>query len=147
MSGTASNIHLKKQESSLNHYQNYIRHQYTYFKSYNTMSPKWKWTDKMGKLTIRQKEREYEIDIYDGNVLAIFIYEYENEKGENDYILFNFFADKKYCDNIIMHGDRLFRDEVVSIGLNLYYKNAQTLLDIFVKNGYKVSCYYEKPKQ
>lgn len=46
-----------------------------------------------------------------------------------------------------MHGDRLFRDEVVSIELNLYYKNAQTLLDIFVKNGYKVSRYYEKPKQ
>lgn len=111
------------------------------------MSPKWKWTDKMGKVTIRQKEREYEIGIYDGNVLAIFIYEYENEKGANDYILFNFFADKKYCDNIIMHGDRLFRDEVVSIELNLYYKNAQTLLGIFVKNGYKVSRYYEKPKQ
>lgn len=104
----------------------------------------WEWSDKMGKITIKQKENTFRVDIYDGNALAIFIW--ENER-EGTYILYNFFADKKHCNNIIKSGKQLISDEVVSIELNLYYKNAQTLLNILVSNGYKVSCYYEKPKQ
>lgn len=110
------------------------------------MALQWKWTDKMGKMAINQKEKTFDINIYAGNALAIFICEYEQDNEER-YVLYNFFADKKHCDNIIKSGNRLFSDEVVSIELNLFYKSAQTLLNILVKNGYKVSCYYEKPKQ
>lgn len=39
------------------------------------MALQWKWTDKMGKAIIRQDERKYEIGIYGGNALAIFISE------------------------------------------------------------------------
>ena len=39
------------------------------------MALQWKWTDKMGKAIIRQNERKYEIGIYGGNALAIFISE------------------------------------------------------------------------
>lgn len=107
------------------------------------MALQWKWTDKIGKAVIRQHEREYELNIYDGNALAIFISEYEHD-GEERYVLYNFFADKKHCDNIIKDGKRLFSDEVVSIELNLFYKSAKTLLNILVKNGYRVECYYKK---
>lgn len=100
----------------------------------------------MGKITIKQKEKTFDVNIYAGNALAIFICKYE-QNGEERYVLYNFFADKKHCDNIIKNGKRLFTDEVVSIELNIFYKSAHTLLDILAKNGYKVSCYYEKPKQ
>ena len=109
------------------------------------MALQWNWKDKMGKLTIRQKEKKYNVNIYSGNVLAIFICEYKQDNEER-YILYNFFADKKHCDNIIKNGKQLFPDKVVSIELNLYYRSAQTLLEILVKNGYKVKCYYKETK-
>ena len=109
------------------------------------MALQWKWSDKMGKITIKQREKVDDVNIYAGNALAIFICEYE-QNGEERYVLYNFFADKKHCDNIIKNGNRLFSDEVISIELNLYYKSAQTLLNILAKNGYKVSCYYEEEK-
>lgn len=109
------------------------------------MALQWKWTDKMGKMAIKQKEKTFDVNIYAGNALAIFICEYEQDNEER-YVLYNFFADKKHCDNIIKSGKRLFSDEVVSIELNLFYKSAQTLLNIFVKNGYKVSCHYKEEK-
>lgn len=110
------------------------------------MALQWKWTDKIGKMTINQKENTFNLNIYAGNALAIFISKYEHN-GEERYVLYDFFADKKHCDNIVKKDKQLFSDEVVSIELNLFYKSAQTLLNILVKNGYKVSCYYEKPKQ
>lgn len=100
----------------------------------------------MGKITIKQREKIYDVNIYAGNALAIFICEYE-QNGEERYVLYNFFADKKHCDNIIESGKRLFFDKIVNIELNLYYKSAQALLNILVKNGYKVSCYYEEMKE
>lgn len=101
----------------------------------------------MGKLTVRQKGKKFNVNIYSGNALAIFICEYK-QNDEEIYVMYNFFADKKHCDNIIKNHKRLFfDDEVVSIELNLFYKkSAQTLLKILVENGYEVRCYYKKPE-
>ena len=99
----------------------------------------------MGKLTIRQKGKKYNVNIYSGNALAIFICEYK-QNNQDEYVLYDFFADKKHCDNIIKNRKRLFSDEVVSIELNLYYGGAQTLLKILVKNGYRVKCYCKETK-
>lgn len=107
------------------------------------MALQWNWKDKMGKMTIKQKEKTYDLNIYAGNALAVFICEYE-QNGEERYTLYNFFADKEHCGNIIKDDKRLFSDEIVSIELNLFYKSAKTLLDILVKNGYRVECYYKK---
>lgn len=110
------------------------------------MALQWNWKDKMGKLTIRQKRKKYNVNIYSGNALAIFICEYK-QNYEERYVIYNFFADKKHCDNIIKNHKRLFfDDEVVSIELNLFYRSAQTLLKILVENGYEVLCYYKKPE-
>lgn len=110
------------------------------------MALQWKWSDKMGKITIKQREKVYDVNIYAGNALAIFICEYE-QNGEERYVLYNFFAGEDHCNNIIKNDKRLFSDEIVNIELNLYYKSAQTLLNILVKNGYKVSCYYKEMKE
>ena len=107
------------------------------------MALQWNWKDKMGKLTIRQKGKKFNVNIYSGNFLAVFVYEY-TDGGNEMYSLYDFFADKKHCDNIIKNHQRLFLDEVVSIELNLFYKSAQNLLKILVENGYEVSCYYKK---
>ena len=40
------------------------------------MALQWNWKDKMGKLTIRRKMKKYYINIYYGNFLAVFVYEY-----------------------------------------------------------------------
>ena len=110
------------------------------------MALQWNWKDKMGKLTIRRKMKKYCINIYSGNFLAVFVYEY-TDGGKEMYSLYDFFADKKHCDNIIKNHKRLFfDDEVVSIELNLFYRSAQTLLKILVENGYEVLCYYKKPE-
>ena len=110
------------------------------------MALQWNWKDKMGKLTIRRKMKKYYINIYYGNFLAVFVYEYI-DGGKEMYSLYDFFADKKHCDNIIKNHKRLFfDDEVVSIELNLFYKSAQTLLKILVESGYEVRCYYKKPE-
>ena len=106
------------------------------------MALQWNWKDKMGKLTVIRKMKKYDINIYSGNALAIFICEYK-QNDEERYVMYNFFADNKHCDNIIKNHKRLFLDDVVSIELNLFYKSAQKLLDIFVKNGYRVLCYYD----
>lgn len=109
------------------------------------MALHWNWKSKMGEMTFKQKGKTFSINIYDGNALAIFISEYK-QGDEEKYVLYNFFADKKHCNKIIKENKRLFSDEVVSIELNLFYKNAQTLLNILVKNGYKVQCYYKEEK-
>ena len=40
------------------------------------MALQWNWKDKMGKLTIIRKMKKYDINIYSGNFLAVFVYEY-----------------------------------------------------------------------
>ena len=40
----------------------------------------WKWKDKMGKMTIIQNDKKFTLNIYEGNCLAVFLYEWKNEK-------------------------------------------------------------------
>ncbi len=100
------------------------------------MALQWKWTDKMGKAIIRQHEREYEIGIYDGNALAIFISE-----SEDTYQLYNFISDEKHLDIIRENKFKMFYDEVVSIELNVCNKNALKILPLLAKEVGEVRCY------
>ena len=110
------------------------------------MALQWKWTDKMGKLTIKRKGKKYNIDIFTGNMLAVFIYEYKDSDGKEMYALYDFFSDKKHIKNIISNRKNLINDDVVKIELNLWYKPAEELLPYLVKSGYKVECYYKEIK-
>lgn len=94
----------------------------------------------LGKVTIKQDINEFEIEIRRGNCLAVFIY----DNGEN-YILYNFYADKAHLNNIKKNYGKIWSDsdKVISCRLNLRYKESKTLLDYFVKDGIKVECYYE----
>ena len=110
------------------------------------MALQWNWKDKMGKLTIKYKGKKYNIDIFTGNALAVLIHEYKDSDGNEMYVLYDFFSDKKHIKNIISNRKNLINDDVVKIELNLWYKPAEELLPYLVKSGYKVECYYKEIK-
>lgn len=105
------------------------------------MALQWKWTDKMGKAIIRQNERKYEIGIYGGNALAIFISE-----DKDSYRLYNFITDERHLGIIRENKFKMFYDEVVSIELNISYKNALAILPLLAKEVGEVRCYYKEPE-
>lgn len=105
------------------------------------MALQWKWTDKMGKAIIRQNERKYEIGIYSGNALAIFISE-----DKDSYRLYNFITDERHLGIIKENKFKMFYDEVVSIELNISNKNALAILPLLAKEVGEVRCYYKEPE-
>lgn len=97
----------------------------------------------LGKMVIEQypngETKQYEIEIRQGNCLAVFIY-----KSKEGYGLYNFYADLEHIKNIKKsHKGKLLFDKVVSCRLNLRYKEAQTLARYFAMDGVEVVGYYE----
>lgn len=95
----------------------------------------------MGKAIIRQDERKYEIGIYGGNALAIFISE-----DKDSYQLYNFITDERHLGIIKENKFKMFYDEVVSIELNVCNKNALKILPLLAKEVGEVRCYYKEPE-
>ena len=115
---------------------------------------------KLGTVTIVQKFKDedikYTIQIRDANCIAAFIYvrratpeELEkNPAGKWYHQLYTFFADEQHMKNIMKdYGDIMCGERVVSVKLNMYYKECYTLLKYFVKSGHKVTCYYKEEKK
>lgn len=93
----------------------------------------------------------YRIKIHWANALCAFIHHYTNDKGEKIAQLVNFYADEKHLKNVIKSwGDPLTLGDhytkVKNVKLNIYYKEAQTLLKALTKCGYKVTTYYKEPE-
>lgn len=104
---------------------------------------------KIGEITFSQKGKEKKIDIWDGNVLAAFTYDYIDQNGSHSRGLYTFFTDITQVKKLIKdYGKNMFEaDGEVKVTLNLYYPSAKKLLTIFTKYfGLKVECYYEKVK-
>lgn len=115
----------------------------------------------IGKLTVAQtfgeKEYKYNLQIRQGNCLAVVIYVRkateeelaENPKGKWYHQLYTFFLDEKHCKNIMKEYGVIIDpiNNVVKCELNMYYKECWTLLKYFTKSGYKVKCYYKEPKK
>lgn len=112
-----------------------------------------------GKVVIKQKhsdekEYKYTIDIRSANCLCAFIHVRKatpeelakDPKGKYVHTLYSFLADHHHANNIIRAEGKLFWDDVVSIDLNMHYKESWTLLKLFMKSGYKVRCYCKEPK-
>lgn len=108
--------------------------------------------EKIGKITIEQnrsKEKmRYIVDVWSGNCLAVFNYEYKDEETGQDMIqLYAFFNDEQHVKRMLKEYGNLFGDKVISAELNLYYKQNETLLKYFVRQGIKVKCYYKDPNE
>lgn len=96
----------------------------------------------MGKMTIKQGENTFDIEIRQGNCLGVFIYRYVDENGQKMCGLYAFFADVDHIKNIIKHEGKMFFDEVIEISLNCRYKECLKMLPYIVKQ-HNVECYYE----
>jgi hypothetical protein len=99
----------------------------------------------MGTITIKQGENRFKLQIRQGNCLAVFIHVSKQDDGQYLHTLYSFYADEAHLKRIIKNDGKPFWDEVVSIELNMYYKECATLLKHFVKFN-KVKCYYKEGK-
>lgn len=103
--------------------------------------------------TFKDTKQRFTIQIREGNCLAVFIHVRkatkeelaENPQGKYIHTLWNFLADEQHAKNILKHEKTLLGDEILHIDLNMHYKESWTLLKYFMKSGYKVNCYNEKP--
>lgn len=113
----------------------------------------------IGKVVIKQnicdEWKKFTIQIRQGNCLAVLIHvrktteEERKQHPDGKYLhtLYTFYSDSRHMENLIKHeGDVLF-DKVVSIELNMYYKECRTLLKYFTLAGHKVKCYYKAEKK
>lgn len=77
------------------------------------MALHWDFTKRIGRLLIIEDRvsgpQEFHINIYRGNAMMIFLYEYEKD-GENLYKMYNFFVDKEHAKNCLKEAPEIFRD-------------------------------------
>lgn len=103
-----------------------------------------------GEIKVRQYDnRLVTVKIQWANALCAFVHHYKNNDGEKMVQLISFFADEQHIKNCEKsYGDPLdiFMGEIVSVKLNLYYKESNILLKHIVKH-HKVTCYYKEEKK
>ena len=106
-----------------------------------------------GEIKVRQKSdnRLATVKIHSANALCAFIYHYKEEDGTEMAQLISFFGDEQHiknCEKNFASHDCLdfFMGKIVSVKLNLYYKESNILLKHIVKH-HKVTCYYEEPSK
>ena len=108
----------------------------------------------IGKIVIKQGDNKFNLQIRQGNCLAVILHVRksteeelkENPKGKYVHTLYSFFGDEQHLKNLLKNEGKVLFDEVVSIELNMFYKENYTLLKYFTKSGYKVKCYYKEEK-
>ena len=98
---------------------------------------------KIGTMKVTQtrngETHTFDISIWQGNCLAVFIRETEDK-----YFLYNFFDNEKHCANMVKDYGSLFSNKVSDINLNLFYKSARRLLEVLIKYGYDVNGYTKR---
>ena len=108
----------------------------------------------IGKIVIKQGENKFPLQIRQGNCLAVVINVRkateeelkEQPEGKCIHTLYTFYADEQHLKNMMKMYGNVLADEVVSIELNLFYKENYTLLKYFVKSGYRAKCYYKEER-
>lgn len=108
----------------------------------------------IGTFTLVQKSWKGQIQIRQGNALAIFLCIYKDPKPQDPkrpwvHQLMSFFVDKEHMNRCLKETswEHLFAGKLQNIKLNLYYKEASVLLNSLTQAGYHVQCFYKKPKE
>lgn len=81
------------------------------------MALRWDWDKKIGKLEIQQGKKKFDIDVYQGNALAIFINEWKNDEGKDVWMMYNFFCDKDHFRNCTKDKTWNYAEEWVKLTL------------------------------
>lgn len=108
--------------------------------------------ERLGTITVRWQGNPCRIQIRRGNCLAVLLSVTKNPESTSkedryNYGLFMFYHDEQHIINMINNGKGLLDEEIVSMQLNMYYKESWTLLKYFTQEGNKVTCYYKEPKK
>lgn len=89
------------------------------------MSLNWSWNEKCGEAVFEQHDKEFTVNLYQGNAYLIFLYEYKDkETGHDMYNLWTFWADKthaKRCLGLEKGYENLYsdaRDKLKKIRIN-----------------------------
>ena len=113
----------------------------------------------IGTITMVQNRngeaRKFEIQIREGNCLAVFLHVYKNEHPADPakpwvHQFINFLSDTQHLRNIIKRQKKdvfawmISADSIESVKLNLFYKESNTLLKYMVKDGLTVECFYKE---
>ena len=92
---------------------------------------------------VMKREGQLPIHIVAANCLCAMTYRTPNKELH----LFNFYLDEAHIKRIIKNNGSMLLEPDYEISLNLYYKEANILLKYFVREGFKVECYYKKPEK
>lgn len=104
----------------------------------------------------RESKKKIKLKIWSANALCAIIQtrlipKEERKRPELKYedYLVGFYADEQHLKNILKHEKdviKFWTSRVVSIKLNIYYKESLILLKYFARSGHKVTCYYKEER-
>ena len=117
------------------------------------MSVNWDWKDKMGTIEWTENGQNFIVNVYRGNCLCVFTYNYE-EDGRKLYDFCGFMNDAEHlkrCIGIAKDYDgtlhNIYKDIWLKWRLNTYYKEAFTLARWLTKAGFTVELFYKDIKE
>ena len=100
----------------------------------------WSFNDKIGEATFKNGDRNFVVNLYQGNAFLIFVNEYKDENGKGVYQVWSFFADEghaKNCLGLTKESDGNLYDEVnklVKIRINKKkYAYTKKLVELLVR--------------
>ncbi|MBP3402250.1 MAG: hypothetical protein J6K85_04225 [Clostridia bacterium] len=102
------------------------------------MALRWDWDKKIGELLIKQDDKEFNIDVYQGNALAIFINEWTDKDGVEKYSMYNFFCDKEHFKNCTKDKTWNYAAEWVKLTLWEVPSDLWVLLKDLAKRGVNI---------
>lgn len=123
------------------------------------MAVNWYWKSKKGTLIYKynmgkeanNEVMKFKVNIYGGNCLGALIYDYKDENTKEDmYTFYGFWNDEthlKRCLGLVKGYNNIYKDDVVKVRLNTYYKDMCKIAPLFAKVGIKVELYYKEPKK
>ena len=97
--------------------------------------------ERIAKVVIEQNGHKFNLEIRRGNCLGVVIHRSTDADGKATVMLYSFFSDRQHLKNIVAAHGTVFSDKVVSIKMNMKFKESYELLPFFMDSGYKVTCY------
>lgn len=116
----------------------------------------WDFDKKVGEAVIRQGEREFTLNLYDGNAFLIFVDEFKDVDSEDMYYVWLFFADEKHAENCLgldeNGGGNIFDEKnmLVKVRINKKeYRYTSKLVKMLVKafDEIQIEIYSEELKK
>lgn len=117
------------------------------------MSVNWLWKNQMGTIKWTENGKKYKVNVYRGNCLCVFTYNYVSE-GKKLYDFCGFMNNEEHlkrCIGLIKDNEgkfnNIYKDIWQKWKLNTFYKESFTLAKWLTKAGFTVELFYKEIKQ